>query len=69
MLIALLKAMLGMAVVLGAWLAVQRLFCASLPGASADEDALAGRTGCHGCNCETPCENDGQARSIAQDSN
>lgn len=55
--IELLKAMLGLAAILGVWLLVQRAFCATLPGAAADGDALAGRLGCHGCTCETSCEN------------
>ena len=30
---------------------------AQLTGAAAGQDALAGRLGCHGCQCETECDN------------
>ncbi len=50
------KAMVGIAVLLGAWLVVQRLQC------PAEDDALAGRTSCHGCagdgHCDTACDKD-----------
>ena len=59
----LLKAMLGMAVILGAWLTVQRLFCATSAGDGADQDALAGRMDCHACNCKTPCDDKQRART------
>lgn len=36
-----------------AWLAVQRAWMRSFPGAAPDPDALSGRLGCHGCGeCE-----------------
>jgi len=35
------------------WLAVQRAWMRSFPGAAPDPDALSGRLGCHGCGeCE-----------------
>ena len=63
----LLKAMLGMAVILGVWLAVQRAWRGMFPGATDDEDALAGRMDCHGCTCETQCDNRRQARGPARE--
>lgn len=63
----LLKAMVGMAALLAAWLAVQRLFATR--AGRANEDALAGRTGCHGCGCETPCEDRTSARHAARHTN
>lgn len=51
------KAAIGISVILGGWLAVQvawRKVCGSAP----DEDALAGRLGCHGCDCHRQCKND-----------
>ena len=63
----LLKAMFGMAIILVVWLAVQRAWRGVFPGVSADEDALAGRMDCHGCTCETPCENRQLARNSAQE--
>ena len=41
-----------------AWVAVQRAWRRAFPDASADPDALAGRGGCHGCNCTDVCERD-----------
>ncbi len=55
-------AIAGMIVISGGWLAVQRLWLRQFPdspapGGDADGDALAGRSGCHGCNCDpTSCE-------------
>ena len=47
-----LTAIVSMAVLLCCWLAVQRLWQRQFPGqAAADGDALANRSGCHGCNC------------------
>jgi hypothetical protein len=49
------KVLIGMAVILGAWLAVQMAWRRVFPGTPADEDVLAGRFGCHGCSRETEC--------------
>jgi hypothetical protein len=38
------------------WLAVQLAWRRVFPNASGDPDALAGRLGCHGCNCTNDCE-------------
>jgi len=62
-----LTAIVGMIVISSGWLAVQRLWLRQFPGPLApggdgDGDALAGRSGCHGCNCDpTACE-----RELAQ---
>lgn len=61
----LLKAMLGIAVVLGIWLLVQRAWLLCFPSPNSDADALAGRTDCHSCSCESPCENN--QRTTRQD--
>jgi hypothetical protein len=48
----------GVLVVVGlalGWLAVQRAWARSFPDAFDDPDALAGRRGCDGCGCATPC--------------
>jgi len=49
-----LTALLCMIVISGAWLAVQRLWQRHFPeyGGAGDEDALAGRGGCHACDCD-----------------
>jgi hypothetical protein len=52
----LLKALLGIGVILGAWILVQRSFRRSA-GLSADADPLGGHFRCHGCKCEGTCEN------------
>ncbi len=41
-----------------AWVGVQRAWRRAFPEGSGDPDALAGRTGCHGCNCTDVCERD-----------
>jgi hypothetical protein len=57
-----LTAIAGMIVISCGWLAVQRLWLRQFPdspapGGNADGDALAGRSGCHGCKCDpTACE-------------
>ena len=58
-----LTAIAGMIVISGGWLAVQRLWLRQFPDSpAAGGDALAGRSGCHGCNCDpTACE-----RKLAQ---
>jgi hypothetical protein len=38
-----------------AWLGVQRAWKRSFPDALADPDALAGRSGCHGCHESKDC--------------
>ena len=54
----------SMVVITCAWLAVQRLWQRQFPG-QGDGDALAGRSGCHGCNCSPEtCE-----REFAPDNN
>ncbi|MBW2425370.1 MAG: hypothetical protein JRG86_14045 [Deltaproteobacteria bacterium] len=48
----------GVLVVVGlalGWLAVQRAWARSFPDAFEDPDVLAGRRGCEGCGCATPC--------------
>ena len=39
-----------------AWLAVQLAWRRVFSDASSDPDALAGRLGCHGCDCTDVCE-------------
>lgn len=58
-----LTAIAGMIVISGCWLAVQRLWQHHFPErGDGSDDALAGRSGCHGCNCgPAGCE-----REIAQ---
>jgi len=51
----LIKATLGITVIMIAWLAVQFVFARRM-GTPAGEDVMAGRSGCHGCTCQTPCE-------------
>ncbi|MCB1854894.1 MAG: hypothetical protein H6988_06410 [Pseudomonadales bacterium] len=54
-----LTALAGMILISCGWLAVQRLWQRHFPGPEGGEqgDALAGRSGCHGCNCEASgCE-------------
>ena len=47
-----LTALAGMVVISCCWLAVQRLWQRQFPEhGAADNDALAGRSGCQGCNC------------------
>lgn len=55
MIVAFIKALIGISVILGGWLAVQRAW-RYVTGASPDEDALAGRLGCQGCDCWSQCE-------------
>jgi hypothetical protein len=38
-----------------AWIGVQRAWKRSFPDAVADPDALAGRSGCNGCNDSKDC--------------
>ena len=54
-------AIAGMIFIACVWLAVQRLWQRHFPehGAVGEADALAGRSGCHGCNCApSHCERD-----------
>jgi hypothetical protein len=47
-----LTALAGMILISGGWLAVQRLWQRHFPErGDGSDDALAGRSGCHGCNC------------------
>jgi hypothetical protein len=48
--------------VLAAWLAVQRAWSATFPGAAPEGDALGGRGGCGACGCEESCERGRPAR-------
>ena len=57
MTLAMLKATTGICIILGGWLLVQRLW-RIVAGVPADQDALAGRLGCHSCGCKSPCENE-----------
>ena len=48
-----LTALAGMVVISCCWLAVQRLWQRQFPDhGGADNDALAGRSGCQGCDCK-----------------
>ena len=49
------KAVLGITVILGGWLMVQTIW-RHTTGASPSEDPLAGRLGCHGCDCQSQCK-------------
>ena len=46
----------GIVMLCAAWLAVQLAWRRVFPEASGDPDALAGRMGCHGCDCTNVCE-------------
>ena len=54
-----LTAILAMAAIAALWLFIQRQWQRHFPEqASADGDALANRSGCHGCNCRgQECQN------------
>lgn len=56
MLLELLEAVLGIAVILGGWIAVQRCSQRSA-GRPADADPLDGYFRCHGCTCDGACDN------------
>ena len=59
-----LTAILGMAIIAALWLFVQRQWQRHFPEqASAEDDALANRRGCHGCHCG---ENNCQKKDINQ---
>ena len=61
MLSSFLIAIAGIVTIACFWLAVQRLWQRHFPeqGAVGETDALAGRGGCHGCNCApSHCERD-----------
>ena len=60
-----LKAAGLLAVIMGVWLCVQRSWRVVFPSTNGDDDALAGRTDCHGCSCDTPCEN--KTRAMRQE--
>ena len=56
-----LTAIAGMITIACLWLAVQRLWQRHFPehGPVGEKDALAGRSGCHACNCApSHCERD-----------
>lgn len=55
MLITYLTAIAGMVVISCSWLAVQRLWLRHFSQQCVGDgnDALAGRSGCHNCNCKT----------------
>lgn len=62
------KTLLGITAILSGWLLVQVAWRRVFPGTASDEDALAGRIGCHNCHCLEPCENarrDPAANSIS----
>lgn len=59
MLFELLKALLGIAVILTIWIGIQRAFRRAA-GLAADADPLAGHVRCHGCKCEGECDNRNQ---------
>jgi hypothetical protein len=46
----------AIATLCAAWLAVQLAWRRVFPDASGDPDALAGRLGCHACDCTGACE-------------
>ena len=46
----------GVALVAAAWLGVQLAWRRVFRAGSAESDALAGRTACHGCGCTVDCE-------------
>ncbi|KAA1259185.1 hypothetical protein LF1_17140 [Rubripirellula obstinata] len=56
LLLTLVKAMLGVTTILVAWLAVQWSWI-RVTGAANGQDALQGRLGCHGCRCDSQCDN------------
>ena len=56
------KAFIGIMVIFGGWLLVQTAWRRVFPGLPADEDVLAGRMGCHGCHCATPCKRANQTK-------
>ncbi|MGH0037920.1 MAG: hypothetical protein ACQGVK_23060 [Myxococcota bacterium] len=41
------------------WVAVQRAWARCFPESLTDPDVLAGRRGCDGCGCASPCGNVG----------
>ncbi len=50
------KAVIGITAILSGWLLVQLAWRRVFPGIPADEDALVGRLGCHGCSDQTHCK-------------
>ena len=46
----------AIAILCAAWLAIQLAWRRAFPDPLGDPDALAGRLGCHGCNCTNVCE-------------
>lgn len=56
----LLKAGAGMSLIVGCLIVVQT-WLGKVNDTPAGEDPLAGRLGCNGCGCATPCERDNAA--------
>ena len=48
--------LIGIAVLLAAWIGVQNAWRRTFPELASDPDTLAGRMGCNGCACTTICE-------------
>jgi hypothetical protein len=59
----LLKASIGIALLLGAWLAVLCAWRRVFPGTSPGDDVLAGRTVCRGLGHRCSCQPDGPDHS------
>jgi hypothetical protein len=51
----------GMVVIMLVWVGVQRIWHREFTDRRADPDALAGRLGCHGCDCTDSCQRDSVA--------
>ncbi len=56
-------ALIGLLVVLAAWVAVQSAWRRTFPGAFSDPDVLAERMGCRDCGCTKVCERGGPDRA------
>jgi len=48
-----------------AWVGVQSAWRKVFPGVTSDPDALAGRTGCHGCDDIDVCSHRPAARAVS----
>jgi hypothetical protein len=63
--------LIGITVVLAAWIGVQNAWRRTFPELASDPDTLAGRMGCQGCACTEVCERrlrEGDAGSEEEDS-